>query len=90
MTKRFIDLEGFKNLTVEEQLNILHKDGVHVGKRMVADAPVILFQINNFYVEVHYKEYRKDVSKLLVSDNVDVVHPYLKQIHVKGLDNKDE
>jgi hypothetical protein len=90
MTKRFIGLEAFKNLTVEEQLNILHKDGVHVGKRTVEDQPVILFQVNDFYVEVHYKEYRKDVNKLLVSDNVDMVHPYLKQIQVKGLDNKDE
>ncbi|MBS1585540.1 MAG: hypothetical protein JSS82_08320 [Bacteroidetes bacterium] len=90
MTKRFIDLEAFKNLTVAEQLNILHKDGVHVGKRMVDYKPVILFQVNNFYVEVHYKEYRKDVNKLLVSDNVEMVHPYLKQIQVKGLDGADE
>lgn len=90
MTKRFIGLEAFRKLSVEEQLDILHKDGVHVGKRTLDKQPVILFQVNDFYVEVHYKEYRKDVNKLLVSDNVDMVHPYLAQIQVKGLDSKDE
>ncbi|OJW82990.1 MAG: hypothetical protein BGO69_03685 [Bacteroidetes bacterium 46-16] len=90
MTKRFIELDEFKGLSLLEQLNILYKDGVHIGKRTVDGKAVILYQVNNFYAEVYYKVYRKDVAKLLLSDNVEVVQPYLDQIQVKDLDESHE
>jgi len=90
MTKRFIGLDEFKDLPLTSQLDLLQKDGVYIGKQALDGQPVILYQINNFYVEVYYKEYRKDVAKLLVSDNIEMVHPYLGQVRVKGLDGQHE
>ena len=90
MTKKSVGLDEFKSLPLLEQLNILHKEGVHVGKRRVDDKPVILYQVNNFYVEVYYREYRKDIAELLVSENVEMVHPYLSQIRIDGLDEATE
>jgi hypothetical protein len=90
MTKRAIDLTAFDQLMLADKLDLLHKDGVYVGKRTEDNRTVLLYQVNNFYVEVYYKDYRRDVDKLLVSDNVEMVQPYLGQIGVKDLDNQQE
>ena len=88
MTKRALDLAGFKKLSQKMQLDLLYNDGVHVGKRNVDDNVVILFQLYGFYVEVHYTDYRKDVKQLISSESADILQPYLSQIHIRDLDNK--
>ena len=89
MTKKALSLVEFENLLQELQFKILHKHGVYVGKRKVAEQTVVLFQLHGFYVEVFYKEYRKVLDRICATDNVDVVQPYLNQINVRDL-NKDE
>ena len=88
MTKKAIGLVQFKELTQEEQLDMLHRDGVHVGKRRVGKQTVILFQLYGFYVEVYYKHYRKEIDHIITSSSTEILQPYLEQIRVKGL-NKD-
>ncbi|HUC82959.1 MAG TPA: hypothetical protein VMR70_18770 [Flavisolibacter sp.] len=89
MTKKVIGIQEFKNLPERQQLDLLHQEGVHVGKRMVGDNTVILYQFSGFYVEVLYKSYRKEVEKITISKDVAIIHPYLDQIAVRDLD-KDE
>ena len=86
MTKKAINFLEFNELSKEMQLHILHKDGVHVGKRKIDGKVVILFQLYSFYVEVYYKDYRKEVEHMLTSENPDILQPYLKQIHIRDLD----
>jgi flagellar biosynthesis regulator FlbT len=90
MTKKVVSLEEFNDLPILMQLNILQKDGVHIGKRRVKDQVVILFQIHGFYAEVYYKTYRKEVDQLLTSPDVDILQPYLDQIKVKGLEKPQQ
>ncbi|MFL5741604.1 MAG: hypothetical protein ACJ75B_15370 [Flavisolibacter sp.] len=85
MTKKAIGLVQFNELTQEEQFDILHRDGVHVGKRKVGRQTVILFQLYGFYVEVYYKHYRKEIDHTITSSSADILQPYLEQIRVKGL-----
>ncbi|HZF63435.1 MAG TPA: hypothetical protein VEZ55_03070 [Chitinophagaceae bacterium] len=85
MTKRALSLEEFNELSKELKLDILHRDGVHVGKRMIDQENVILFQLYAFYVEVRYKQYRKVVTQILTSRSSDILQPYLDQIHIPDL-----
>lgn len=91
MTKKLLGLGDFLQLTELEQFDILRKDGVHVGKRKVANQTVILFQLYGFYVEVFYKQYRKLVDRIVTTDSTDILQPYLDQVHVRDLKkNKDK
>lgn len=88
MTKKLIDASEFELLSEEKRLDILQKDGVYIGKREVEDQKVILYQLYTFYVEVYFEEYRKKVNKMIVSDKIEILQPYLDQIKVKGIDEK--
>jgi hypothetical protein len=89
MTKRAISKEGFQKLNTEEQLNLLYKDGVHIGKTTIQNHTAILYQLNDFYVEVIYKSYRKDVGTINLFSDVNSIQSYLDQVPVRDLD-KDE
>ena len=85
MTKKLPGLRDFLQLTEKEQFNLLHRDGVHVGKRRINGMSVILFQLYSFYVEVHYRQYRKTVDHILASESTEILQPYLDQIHIRDL-----
>lgn len=88
MTKRVLHLHEFLELTQKEQFDLLHKDGVHVGKRKAAGQTVILIQLNSFYVEVYYRNYRKVIDRIVTSENTDILQDYLAQINIRGIDGK--
>lgn len=88
MTKKALSLTEFADLTTDLQLDVLHKHGVYVGKRKLQDLTLVLFQLHGFYVEVHYRQYRRLVDRLITSDHPDILNPYLDQIKVRDL-NRD-
>jgi hypothetical protein len=91
MTKRALSAEEFISLPEEARMDLLHKDGVHVGKRKIGGLSVILFQLYSFYVEVHYTRYRRDIDHMIATEDVGMLQPYLDQIHVRDLKNgKDQ
>lgn len=77
----------FEALSEEAKYDLLHKDGVHVGKRNCDGKVLILLQLHDFYVEIHYKNYRREIDRMVVSTDVAMLQPYLDQIHVSGLNN---
>jgi hypothetical protein len=87
MTKKAIGLAEYIELTEVEQFEVLHRDGVYVGKRKLGKQTVVLFQLYGFYVEVFYKHYRKHVDRTVATDNADILHPYIDQINIRDLDN---
>lgn len=86
MTKKAIGLAEYAEFTEEAQLEILHRDGVYVGKRKVSRQTVVLFQLYGFYVEVFYKQYRKLIDHTVATGNADVLQPYIDQINVRDLE----
>ena len=86
MTKKAIGLADFEKLSLKEQLDLLYTDGVHIGKRLVDGQPVILYQLNGFYAEVYFIAYRREVDKIIISNDIDIVHPYLDQIRIRDMD----
>lgn len=89
MTKKALGYKEFIGLPVELQLEVLHMDGVYVGKRKIGDQTAILHQLYGFYVEVYYKKYRKKIDHLNISDNAEILLPYIDQVEVKGLKKDD-
>lgn len=89
MTKKAIGLKEYTDLPEEQQFDILHRDGVYVGKRKAGKQTVVLFQLYGFYVEVHYKQYRKQIDHTVATDDAGILHPYLEQITIRDLDKNN-
>lgn len=90
MTKKAIGATEFNQLPEEMQFDMLHCDGVYVGKRKVNKQTVVMFQLYGFYVEVFYKQYRKKIDHIVTSDSTDILQPYITQIDVRDLRKKDD
>jgi hypothetical protein len=91
MTKKVLSLAEFIDVPQSVQFDVLHKHGVYVGKRKTGKQTVVLFQLHGFYVEVYYKQYRKVIDRLAISENTEMLHPYLDQVSIKGFnDDKKE
>ena len=88
MTKRAVGLAEYMKLDEEQQFDVLHRDGVYVGKRKAERQTVVLFQLYGFYVEVHYKQYRKHVDRTVATDDVSILQPYIDQVNIRDLDEK--
>lgn len=89
MTKKLISLPEFLTLPEELQFELLHKHGVYIGKQKIGNQTIVLFQLNSFYVEVYYKKYRKIIDRIITTDSTDILVPYLGQINVRDLPQKD-
>jgi hypothetical protein len=73
----------FKLLSDEDQLNLLYKEGVYIGKRKEDGKTILLYQLDSFYVEVFYRKYRYFVSEIKCTDSTSCLEPYLEQINVE-------
>jgi len=75
----------FYCLTESEQINMLYRHGVYVGKRKSGKFAVLLYQLDSFYSEVFYYNYRRHIYKIRCSDSMNILDPYLEQIAVEHL-----
>lgn len=75
----------FQLLPEQEQIAVLYELGVFIGKRKEAFSIILLYQLESFYVEVHYRKYRSHVKKLHCFDSTELLDPYLEQIDVENL-----
>ena len=78
-------IEEFVKENDKEKMDLLQHEGAYIGKRIIGDRSAILFQLGSFYVEVIYRDYRKDIEEVNVSENLDLLKPYLDQVDVNWL-----
>jgi hypothetical protein len=78
-------LLDFQVLTMQEQINVLYQHGVYIGKRKADKLTVLLLQLDSFYVEVFYKRYRVEITRVRCSSSTNMLDPYLAQIEVEYL-----
>lgn len=76
-------LLDFQVLTMQEQINVLYQQGVYIGKRKAEKLTVLILQLDSFYVEVFYKKYRIEITRLRCSASTKMLDPYLAQIEVE-------
>jgi hypothetical protein len=90
MTKRLLGLAEFNELLESQQFDLLHRDGVYVGKRKEGKQTIVLFQLYSFYIEVYYKQYRKQIDHIVTTDDANILHFYIDQVNVRGLNRNSQ
>ena len=73
-------LETFLTLTEEEQLTLLTEEGVYVGKRTDRPLLSVLYQLESFYVEILYREYRRHIWVINCTNSTCILDAYLDQV----------
>ena len=75
----------FSLLPIKRQIGILYRHGVYIGKRKDAKQTVLLLQLEAFYVEVHYQDYRRHIQWINCFESTDLLDPYLENMDVADL-----
>lgn len=76
----------FELLTRDKQVDYLYTHGTFLGKRRSGPSPVVIYQAESFYVEIHYFKYRQHISRMCISNDIALLDPYLEQVDVRELD----
>ena len=71
----------FERLSENRQVDILYHDGVYIGKQKGFCSTLLLFQLESFYVEIRYSNYRRTIKGIHCSGSTMILEPYLDQIH---------
>jgi hypothetical protein len=75
-------LEQFNELNYEGQLRATQK-AVCIAGREVNKFKVLLFQLNDFYIEVYYNARLNFISQLIPFRSTDHLQPYLEKIQLQ-------
>ena len=78
-------LNEFSQLSELRKVDLLYEHGVYIGKRKLGDTIVVLYQLEGFYAEVFYREYRRIIECISCFGGTLRLDPYLSQIHVEYL-----
>jgi hypothetical protein len=77
----------FSLLDMEDQLDLLYKEGVFVGKIRKNNVFKVLYQYNSFYVEITYRKYRYSIQDMRCFESTEHLDPYLTKIDIEFLIN---
>ena len=80
-----ITLYEFNSLTKNEKVEVLCECGVYLCERPDAVFRIVLYQINNFYVEVKYNTVHNRIIEFQLFTNTKMLEPYLRQIDISYL-----
>jgi len=75
----------FSLLPEEEKTALLYEQGVYIGKRKRGGTTVLLYQLEGFYAEVYYRQYRRVVDRIRCFAGTERLDPYLTEIDVEHL-----
>jgi hypothetical protein len=60
-------------------------EGVHIGDREEGEHLILLYQMDNFYVEVYYHKEYNVIRRYRPFKTTDLLAPYLGQIDISGI-----
>ncbi len=72
-------------MSQSDQINLLYKEGTYIGKRKKNNQDLVLYQLDSFYIEIIYLEYRRFIHKIRCFSSTSLIDPYLEQINVASL-----
>ena len=75
-------LNQFNALDELEQAEAIWKNGVLLGNRTEGEYNHILYQIDGFYVELHFQMKQNTIKGARVFSNPDHLQPYLEQMTI--------
>jgi hypothetical protein len=77
--------QHFTTLSQDKQYRNLLMNGVCIAHRDIEDHCVLLFQINNFYVEIFFDQNCDEIIQCRSFQNLEELDPYLNQINISHL-----
>jgi hypothetical protein len=80
-----VTLYQFKVLELNEQAQAVWEHGEHVATRMTAKYKILLWVVNEFYVEMFYNYHDNKIEKIRSFRNPEIIEPYLNQIDISSL-----
>jgi hypothetical protein len=75
----------FEGLQEAEQLSIIQENGVYIGKRWKKNISILLYQLEDFYIEVVYRKYRCYIANIRCFRSTLPLEPYLPQVDIGEL-----
>jgi hypothetical protein len=69
----------------EDQLHKLSAEGVFLLKRGHGNNAVLLYQLEDVYVEIHFLQYRMFIKELMYTKHTTILEPYLEQVDISEL-----
>ena len=82
-------ISDFSLLKLTDQLAFLYEEGVYLSKRKSGKMTVLLYQLQNAYIEIFYTKYRRIVHHIRFSESPDILDPYLGSIEIGNLLDSD-
>lgn len=78
-------LSYFQKLCAHKQHRRNLEKGIWVGERRVDNAQLLLFQIDQFYIEVAFQDHSDEVVRISSFDGGEELNPYLLDIDLSEL-----
>ena len=78
-------LPGFNELSGQDQLDELYKEGIFLGKLRTYNQSRVLYFYDGFYGEIIYTRYRREVKLIRCFLGTELLDPYLQQLKIEEL-----
>lgn len=83
--QHMISYEEFNELDKYTQVAVTQEEGAIVGKRIDNDDLIILYQVDNFYVELCYLHDLSEIYAMYHTESDQLLEPYLETIDISEL-----
>lgn len=80
-----IAYKEFKTLDKYTQVAVAQEEGTIIGKRIDSDDLLILYQLDNFYVELYYLHDLSEIYAIYHTESDKLLEPYLETIDISEL-----
>jgi hypothetical protein len=77
--------DHYKHLSAVEQASVLWEKGIQIGKRSEPSFIILLYQIEDFYVEMYLHKEENTVTRIRSFKSTGQLRPYLDTIDVTEL-----
>ena len=74
-----MEMKEFMILSEQDKIDLVYKNGEYIGKNKNEQARSLLYKLGDFYVELQYKHYRKEIEDIDCFQSEDRARPYLEQ-----------
>jgi len=82
-----MQLAEFRSLSYEEQVDVLYREGIYIGKKKVGNEIILLYQLDHYYVKIFYSRYRENVQNICIFTSTRFLSGFLNHIDIEELKN---
>lgn len=73
---KVITCQEFLQFTEDEKADLIKLDGVYIGKTTKSKQTVLLYQLEDFYIEIYYRIFRSEIDHFECTKDTSVLDEY--------------